>query len=168
MAKKRYVNLGFGSNPDAVNLSALPPHYAGALGGIYEEREKRWQIMKVVDAAGTANAVVYIKSYDSKYEATMTIGNSSRNEVAGVLPAAVTQNYFTLVRQGGTLSTKAGAGTFARGTFAVSDTSSNQVIPKPKEGDAGAGADSVFQIVGVAQGATASSLVTLALGVNSL
>lgn len=166
MAKKRYMNLGFSTDPDAISLSALPPQSQGQLGGIYEQNEKRWQMFKLVDAGpSVAGDLGYIKSYDGKYEATRTIGNSSRNEVAGVFPTAVALNNFTLLRVGGLIDVKAGAGTFARGTHAVSDTSGNQVIPQPVDTST---TQTKHQVVGVAQGASASSLVSVALTLDYL
>lgn len=133
------------------------PNGRKQLGYVHEDGVKRWQNFKLVDAGATQYDVLYVKNYAS-YEVTPTIGNSSRNEVAGVIEVTVSAaNTFVWVRQGGPCIVKAGAGTFARGTFAISDTANNRVIPKALEGDAGAGVGTVFQLVGVAQAATAAA-----------
>lgn len=128
MARRRNLNLGWGSNPDNVNLSALPPQAAGQLGGTYEQGANRWQFVQLLDGAGAAGDVVYTSAYDSLYKATTTIGNSSNGEVAGIITTAVTQNYYTCVRKGGLFNVKAN-GLFARGTQVCGDSASNRVVP---------------------------------------
>jgi hypothetical protein len=126
MALRRKLNLGFGGNPDAVNLSALAS--AGQIGGIYESGNNRYQLLQIVDGAATAKDVVYHTTYDGTQKATTLIANSSGGEVAGVCPFGVTQNYYTLVKKGGSQSTKAN-GVFARGYPTWADSGNNRVIP---------------------------------------
>lgn len=127
------------------------------LGYLFEKGGKRYQCAKVVDAIATQYNLLYWKNYAS-YEATPTIANSSRNELAGVIKNTIAAaNTYVWLQQGGLSIVKAGAGVFARGTMALSDTANNQVIPKILEGDAGVGVGTVFTVAGLAMAATAGA-----------
>lgn len=105
MPIKRKMNLGFGTDPDSVNLSALPPQSQGQLGGIYEQNYSRWQMVQLVDAGpAVIGDVGYVKlsSGVPLYgQCTRTIGNSTGNLAWGMFTFAVTLNYYTLLRVGG-------------------------------------------------------------------
>lgn len=132
MAIKRKMNLGFGTDPDSVNMSALPPQSQGQLGGIYETNDKGWQFMQLVDAGpAVAGDVGYYKVSGGAVlfgQATRTIGNSFQNLVAGVFPFASTLNYYTLIRKRGTINVKSADATVTAGKQFTSDAASNQVI----------------------------------------
>lgn len=159
MAKKRFMNLGFGTDPDAINMSALPPQSQGQIGGFYEQNEKRWQFYKHVDGAGAAGDVVYNKSYDGKFEATDTIANASIYEVAGVVTTTVTENYYTLLRKGGTFSTKAN-GVFAAGMNVWPDSGNVRVVPGGVFSGALAAVDTGGGVFSVANPCTGAWMVT--------
>ena len=159
--KTQNPHLGPSGNVESFAETSWPNDRV-QLGYLFEKGGKRYQCAKVVDATAAQYNLLYWKNYAS-YEATPTIGNSSRNELAGVVKTAIgAANTYAWLQQGGLSIVTAGAGTFARGTIAISDTGSNRVIPKILEGDAGAGVGSVFTPAGLAMAATAAAVFGLA------
>lgn len=159
MAIKRKLNLGFGGDPDAVNLSTLA---WGQLGGVYESREKGWQMFKLVDAGLTAGQVAYRKVYDGSYQATATIANSSVNEVAGIATTTVTVNYFTLLRCRGTYAVVSEASLDGRGDLAFAHTANNSLA------GVNSGIAPINKVVGTATAARGASTTSVALDINYL
>lgn len=161
MAIKRKLNFGFGTNPDNINMSALPPSALGQIGGVYEVKDNGWQMYQLVDAGpSVAGDLGYDKGYSNSglyCNATRTIGNSTQNEVAGVFTTAVTLNYFTLLRKKGVFNVKSADSTInARGLGITSDTSANRVILQ---------AGSV-KTIGIAQAAQSTGFVSALLNIN--
>ena len=121
----------FGPNgtPEKLNESVLP-NLRQTLGTVWERGSKRWQIVKIVDAANVAiGDVVYWKNQET-YTVTPTIANGSQSEVAGVMEViAGAANNIVAVRQGGLMSVKSADATLnARGFGITSDVASNQAI----------------------------------------
>ena len=127
------------------------PNSRVQLGYVFEKATKRWQCVKVVDAAvADTNNVLYWKNYAS-YEVTPTIGNSNRNEVAGINEVAVSAaNTYIWVRQGGAIAIKASGASVARGDLLISDTGSNQVVELGVDAST---TQTKFKPIGVALGA---------------
>lgn len=124
--KTQNPHLGPGGKVETFDESSWPNDRI-QLGYVFEKGTKRWQCFKVVDATASANDVLYVKNYAS-YEATPTIGNGSRNEVAGVTESAVSAaNNFHWLRQGGPCLVKSDDVTFARGDRVIADSSNNRV-----------------------------------------
>ncbi len=127
--KTQNPHLGPGGNIDSFAETEWPNGRI-QLGYVFEKGVKRWQCFKVVDAVvAAAGDILYVKNYAS-YEATPTIGNSSRNEVAGVAGVATAAaNTFVWLRQGGPMLVKAKAAptaAFARGLQVFSDPANNE------------------------------------------
>lgn len=128
--KRGYLNLQNSATAATyvTDTLAIPGH----LGRVYEDGSGyRGQLMQIVDAGAVAGDVCYNKSYTS-FTATMTIGNTSAQEVAGVVTTTVAQNYYCLVQKGGIVNVKtaaAGSSLIARGTPMACDISTNRVIP---------------------------------------
>lgn len=119
----RSFNLGAGGDPKAFAVDALPGGL-GDLGGIYEDNsQNRFQCFQLVDTSNVANDIVYRKSTGGTFTATGTVGNSSRNEVAGIVTTAVAVNQYTLLQQGGSRSVK------YTGTAALVAVRGSLVIP---------------------------------------
>jgi hypothetical protein len=85
-----------------------------------------WQICQNVDAAGVADGLGYWKNY-AGFQVTPTIGNSTRNEVAGVYHLAVTQDYFCCMHQGGDHNVLSVDMTYADGQDVCAAPGSNQL-----------------------------------------
>lgn len=126
MAIKRKLNLGFGTNLEAVNLSALPPHAVGQLNGVIESGLNGYQLVKLVDAGpSVANEIGYLKTSTLTPlagQCTRTIGNSAGSIAYGVFTTAVTLNYYTLVKQRGAQYVKSTAGQLASAGLGVTAT----------------------------------------------
>jgi hypothetical protein len=153
-------NWGYFSGPTTFNADTLV--HAGDIGRIFFDGTKRWQIVKIVDAAnGAAGDVVYWKNYAS-YQVTPTIGNSSRNEVAGVMEVAATAaNYYVAIRQGGLMNVKSEAAqTFARGDNAIAFSANNSVAK------VAAGTASTYKPLGVAQAVESGGFVSVFLDLS--
>lgn len=121
--------FGPGNRAETMNVTAL--EHDGDLGLVYiKPNGDYWQIVQNVDGAGVSGTniigggLAYWKNYSS-YTVTPTIGNSSAFEVAGVYELVVTQNSFCAIRQGGTRTVIAEAGTYARGTPLIAAASGN-------------------------------------------
>src|SRR5687767_3194608 len=112
--KTQDPHLGPGGRVETFDESSWPNDRV-QIGYVFENRTKRWQMFKVVDATASAGDILFVKNYAS-YEATPTIGNGSAAEVAGVLESAASAaNVYKWLRQGGPIAVKAN-GSFARGT----------------------------------------------------
>lgn len=118
----RMFNLGASGDPKSFVVDALP--ISGQLGGPYEDNSMNaFQCFQLVDAGAVANDVVYVKSYNGTFQATPTVGNSSRNEVAGIACATILVNQYTLLQQRGVRLVK------YTGTAALTAARGSRVIP---------------------------------------
>lgn len=124
------------------------------LGYVHEKNTKGYQCVKVVDAAvDDLNDVLYWKNYAS-YEATPTIGNSSRNEIAGVAKTLTSAaNTYIWLQQRGPSAVRASGASIARGDLLIGATSNNELIEQPVDAT---GSVTNFKTVGVALGALAA------------
>lgn len=129
MALKRKLNLGFGTDPDNVNLSELPLSAKGQIGGVYESKASRWQMYQLVDAGPSVAGDVGYEKVSAGVplygQATRTIGNSNLRLVAGIFTRAVTLNYYTLLRKAGVFACKSEVGLTNLGALAVAHTANN-------------------------------------------
>lgn len=162
MSVKRKMNLGFGTNPDNISITTLPPQSQGTLNGVYEQKDQGWQFMQLVDAGpSVAGDVGYYKLSAAALlfgQCTRTIGNSKQNLVAGVFPCAVPLLNYTLIRKRGAFLTASGANP-ANGDQVTSDVGSNRVIT----------AATVIKPIGVALeagGATVAAFTTVQLDIQ--
>lgn len=136
MAKKRIINLGFGTNPEAVNLSALAPHETGQIDGVYEVGLNGYQLVQCVDAGpSVAGDLGYVKIGSLAHQPgqctrTFNAGTGPSNLVYGVFTTAVTLNYYTLIKQRGiTLCKTKGADVGAANIAVTGDSAgSNQIM----------------------------------------
>ena len=130
------------------------PNGRKQLGYVHEDATKGYQCVKVVDAAvADLNNVLYWKNYAS-YEVTPTIGNSSRNEPAGINKCLVgAANTYIWIQQRGLSAVKGAGAAIARGDLMVSDSADNQVVEKPVDA---AGSLTDFTVIGRALGALAA------------
>lgn len=157
MAKDGPINLqGFASKATFVtsDISFAP----GRLGVVHEGQ----QLVKLVDAAAVDGDVVYWKDKQA-FTVTPTIGNSSRNEVAGVVQVDAAANDFIFVSQRTRESVKA-TGTIADGDIIIADASNNRVIAQPVDTST---TQTKFQQVGVARGAVSGGFVSADLLLES-
>lgn len=163
MPKFKIPHFGPSGRPETMNESELPR--AGEIGVVYEEGTKRWQIVKIVDAANAAiGDVVYWKDY-AAYTVTPTIANSSRNEVAGVMEVIATgADYFVAVRQGGLMDVKA-TGTVAAGDILVGDSSDNRLVAQTVDTST---TQTKFTPVGIGQAAVSGGKASTFLKVPSV
>jgi hypothetical protein len=108
MAIKRKMNLGFGTNPDAVNLTALPPSAEGQLNGVIESGLNGYQLVRLVGAGPSVAGDVGYLSLTAmvpnlgQCTRTFNIGTGPSNLPYGVFTTAVALNNYTLVKQRGT------------------------------------------------------------------
>lgn len=157
MPKYKIPHFGASGRPETMNETALVR--SGEIGVVYEEGTKRWQIVKIVDAANAAIGDVLYWKNRATFTVTPTIANSSQNEVAGIAEViAGGANYFIAVRQGGVMSVKSADATInARGLQVTSDAANNRVIL----------AAGVIAKIGVAQAAQAAGFVSVDLNIPS-
>lgn len=156
MPTHRQPRLEFATNIESVNMPALPPF--NQLGGI--SKDGNYQLVKLVDGTAINGDVVYWKAYDNTFTVTPTIGNSSAGEVAGVVTASITQDYYTWIKLRGTHAVKAN-GVFADGTPIWADSGNNRVIPAGVfSGSLGAAADTAGAIISLANPCTGAWRVT--------
>lgn len=124
--KRGYLNLQNASTAQTYVTDTLA--IAGHLGRVYEDGSGyRGQLEQLVDAGAIAGDVVYNKSY-TLFTITPTIGNSSAQEVAGIITTTVAANQYCIVQKGGSASIKAVGTLVVRGTPIAPDISTNRVI----------------------------------------
>lgn len=162
--KTQSPNFGASGNPETFNETEWPNSRV-QIGYVFERGIKRWQAFKIVDAAvaSALGKVLYIKNYAS-YEATPTIGNSTRNEPAGVSEynGTLALNSFAWLRQGGLCAVVAEAATFAKGDSAIAFSANNSVTK------VAAGTASTYKPLGIAQAVESAGFVSVALDISPL
>jgi hypothetical protein len=166
----RFLNLGAGGDPKAFAVDTIPGGN-GDLGGFYEDNSMNaFQLFQLVDSTAVANDVEYVKSYSAAFLATPTVGNSSRNEVAGVACTTVAANQYTLLQQRGVRLVKytgTAALTAARGSRVFPDSVGANSVDVANIGTAIvlAGNQNVNSI-GVAQAAATGGNISTYLHIN--